>query len=708
MKNPILAAILAVSLLSGAGSAAVAGDAWTDPDNPIRALFKGQRLDLWSLRPVKAVDPPAVKNTAWPRGEPDRFILAKLESAGLSPAPEADRAALGRRLYFTLTGLPPSPEELDAFVHDPAPDAFEKLVDRLLASPAFGEHWARLWMDLVRYSDSNGYDWDEFRPNMWRYRDYIVRSLNADKPLDRFIREQLAGDEMVDGPPRDEAERDHLVATGYLRTGPWDNSAKLFNEEHKMRAAMLADLTETTASAFLGLTFACCRCHDHKTDPFSQEDHYRFRAFFGNVRFVDDVKIDLPPEREKIQADHEIKNSVIKEKRKIVDALLKKAGNKENPEKKEGEGLTEEERRELENARAEIARLEKEKLPFTVTLGVAAEAEEVKTFVLAQGDPDQPRGEVSPGVPAIFDPAPRPVRAGHRRGELADWIVSSDNPLTARVLANHVWAACFGQGVVSTPGDFGYSGSPPSHPELLDWLAVYLRENDWSLKRLARLLVTSAAWRQTLWPPEEARRKAEAIDPGNTLLWRMNPRRLTAEQLRDAMLAASGLLQPFPGGPPVWPELPPEVLRANPAFLDDNAERTKGWYPSPPEKLNVRSIYLVQKRSVRLPFMETFDQPDNFMSCARRQVSTVAPQAFTLLNNPIVVPAAQALAERALRESGANPDDLEKPVVRAWKLACGREPSAAELETLKDLRAKTDLPSVCRAIFNSSAFLYPD
>lgn len=691
------------------------GDAWTDARNPIRRIFKGERLDLWSLRPITHPALPVVRRAGWPRQPLDYFILAKLENAGLSPAPEAERRALGRRMYFDVTGLPPSPGQLDSFVNDPAQDAVEHLADRLLGSRSFGEHWARWWLDIVRYSDSNGYDWDEFRPQAWRYRDYVIRSLNADKPLDRFLREQLAGDEMVTGAPRDAAEQDCFIATGFLRVGPWDNSSKLFNEEHKTRAHWMADLTETTAGAFLGLTMTCCRCHDHKTEPLAQADHYRMRAFFEGVRFADDLALDLAPEQEAIRS----KNAEVDARAKphedqakaILDATRKRLGGKPKAEKVR-EALTKDERERCEVAEKAAMAAKKDRRSFTTGLCADGVESPGPARIFLQGDPDQPKDEVQPGIPAIFDPQPLAVRkpvSGHgngRRSALAAWIIAPKNPLFARVMTNRVWQQCFGQGIVTTTGDFGWSGARPSHPELLDFLAAELVREGWSLKKLVRAMVTSAAWRQAAYVTDDAARtKAGAIDGGNALLWHMHPRRLTAEQLRDSMLAVCDSLQPCDGGPPRWPALPEEVLAANPAFYDDNVEKTKSWYPSPPEKLTVRSIYLVQKRTVRVPFMETFDLPDNFVTCSRRMVSTVVPQAVTLLNNPFTVQIAHAFAARVEKSAGTDP---AQRVLYTWRLAFGRPPTNAEHTAAMSLLKDGTLAEFCRAVVNLNEFIYLD
>lgn len=685
------------------------GNAWQDERNPIRQLFRGQRLDLWSLQPVRPEAPPSVSLTTWQRHDMDRFILAALENAGLSPAPEAERRALGRRLYFDLTGLPPSPEALDAFVNDPVPDAVERLVDTLLASREYAEHWTRWWLDAVRYSDSNGYDWDEFRKQAWRFRDYIVRSLHADKPLDRLITEHLAGDEMLKGTPRDTAEQDCLIATGYLRIGPWDNSSKLFNEEHKTRAAWMADLTETTTGAFMGMTMSCCRCHDHKTEPFSQEDHYRLRAFFENLKFADDLPIETAAEQEEINAH----NAAVEARAQPHDTAAKAildAARKQHADKKDDalrKALTKDELAKLESEEAAAANMRKERRGFTTALLATGGDAPAASSVLSQGDADLPKAEVAAGIPALFDPQPAtiPDGSGPRR-TLAAWIVSPANPLTARVMANRIWQQCFGRGIVATPGDFGYSGTRPSHPGLLDHLATQLVQDGWSLKKSLRRLVTSATYRQSAYQKDPAaRQRAEDIDSDNTLLWHQAPRRLSAEQLRDAMLAAAGTLQPCTGGPPRWPALPDEVLAANPAFYDDNETKTKGWYPSKPEDLHIRSLYLVQKRSVRVPFMETFDLPDNFISCTRRGVSTVAPQAATLLHNPFSIQCARDFAARLEKTAGSDP---AAQITAAWRIALGREPDAKELATARQLLQATTLTDFCRAVLNLNEFIYLD
>lgn len=751
-----------ISIASAPASSELLGDAWSDPRNPIVQIFRGERLDLWSLRPISQPALPRAEGVHVRNGI-DRFVLARLRDAKLAPSPEADRRTLARRVYFDLIGLPPTPAEIAAFLGDGAPDAYERLVDRLLASERHGEHWARPWLDVVRYSDSNGFDWDEFRPRAWRFRDYVIRSLNADKPFDQFIREQLAGDELLDGPPRDAAEQDALIATGYLRLGPHDNSAPSFNEQDRSRAELLADLTETTAGAFLGLTMSCCRCHDHKYDPLSQADHFRLRAFFEPVKFADDRPLDLASEQAAAKAHNDAVEKKIEPVRVAREAILSpviaclreqrvaQLGTEErqllelSKEQRTGERKAQAEavekkvqssekdalavapkaaRHRAEELAKQIETLKKERRSLaTGLLMTDAEGAPSPTRIHFQGDYKQPRETVEPGFISALDPNPAAVRNGRnpkttgRRLTLAQWITSRENPLTARVLVNRVWQGHFGHGLVATPNDFGLAGARPSHPELLDWLAAEFTREGWSLKKLHRLIVTSATYRQSSSPAEinltsigapqtvAHSPSAARIDSENRLLWRQNLRRLSAEQLRDAVLAVSGALQESKGGPPVWPELPAEVAQANPAFLDDNAEKTKGWYPSPVAQRQVRSIFLVQKRTVRVPFMETFDLPENSTSCARRNESTVAPQALALLNSPLSIEAAEAFASRIEREAGTDP---QAQVKAAFALALQRPPDADELDASVAFLKARSLPELSRAVLNLNEFFYID
>lgn len=706
------------ALASGrADEVSAPGAGWADPRNPIAILFKGERLDLWSWRPPNLGPVPTVSNDAWVGSDLDRHVLARLEAEGRRPAPAVDRRLLVRRLYFDLTGLPPRPEEVEAAVADDSPQAVERVVDALLASPRFGEHWARLWLDVVRYSDSNGFDWDEFRPQAWRFRDYVVRSYNADKPFDRFVIEQLAGDELLSGAPRDEGERDALLATGYLRLGPQDNSAPLFNEQDRARHEVLTDLTETTGSAFLALTLACCRCHDHKTEPLSQADHYRFRAFFETTAPADDLPLDLEREQAAIrsaQARVDALTQPLEEKRqRLLDAAKQRlvaAGEKKPKDDQVRAALNDEEKAGVEELSRDIEAARKDRPEFTRGLlmsdGPGAREKPVESAILTGGDHRQPGAAVAAGFPSILAPEPARIepppnpRTSGRRLALARWITDTRNPLTARVYVNRVWQALFGSGLVSTANDFGYSGERPSHPELLDWLAIRFMADGWSTKRLVRTIVLSATYQQAAQPSDPgARESTAAIGAGRSL------RRLTAEQMRDAQLAVSGRLLPIAGGPPVWPELPREVLTANPAFLDDNETKTKGWYPSPPESRPVRSLYLVQKRTVRVPLMEIFDLPENATSCGRRSVSTVAPQALALLNGPLTVEVAGALARRIAETSADNP---AARVEAGFRLTLQRLPQPEERERAVRFLHSHSLEEFARVLINLNEFLYVD
>jgi len=713
------------------------GDAWSDPRNPIVKAFNGKRLDLWSLKPISQPALPVVKNKAWPRNEIDAFILAKIEAAGLQPAPEADKRTLARRLYFDLTGLPPTPEELAAYLADTSPDAYHNLVTRLLDSHRYGEHWGRMWLDVVRYSDSNGFDYDEFRPTAWRFRDYVIRSLNADKPYDRFVKEQLAGDEMLAGPPRDLAEQDCLTATGFLRIGPYDNSAAKFGEKERCRAQVMSDLVETTGAAFMGLTFNCCRCHDHKVDPLSHADYYRLRAFFEGVKPNDDIALDLPAgqaviQRETLaieqaqQAVADIENPAFKRLRDARRAALPEDKKKllALPEEDQNDylreqirlikksteptleeaiaSLTSAEKAAREKALAHVKKLESQRTPptqgfiVTDTVGVPLE-----TRILYQGDFTQPREEVLPGAISALDPNPMPParvtreNSSGRRSALANWLFAKDNPLTARVMVNRIWQGHFSTGLVATPNDFGLAGAKPSHPELLDWLARRFEADGWSLKKLHRLMVESATYRQGL---------ATTTSDAQLFHHRM-PRRISAESLRDSLLQVSGRLTPSAGGPPVWQELPQEVLLTSPSALLETPDKLRGWYPSPKEKTFVRTIYLVQKRSLHDPMLDAFDLPDNNTSCACRPTSTVAPQALTLLNSPFMVEASEAFAKRVHKEVGDQPEAL---VTRSFALAMQREPDAEERSACIAYLHSHGLTELCRSLLNLNEFAYVD
>jgi mono/diheme cytochrome c family protein len=744
------------------------GDAWSDPNNPIRKIFKGERLDLWSLKKPVQPELPAVKNAAWARTPIDRFILARLEAKGLAPSPEADRRMLVRRLYFDLIGLPPTPEEMAAVLADRSEDWYDKLVDKLLASPRYGERWARHWLDVVRYADTNGFERDEYRPLMWQYRDYVIRSFNQDKPYDQFIREQLAGDELLSGPPRDRAEADRLIATGFLRLGQFDSTRGLFGEDKKGQDELMADLVNTTGSAYLGLTFACCQCHDHKYDPLSQADHYRMRAFFAAVKFHDDLVVE-PPEvlaeiaRHNTAIDQQlaelqakidvlldpVRRKIVEERKaklppEIIELLKVEEAKRDEATKKKLEpflaklkvkdadasaGLAEAEKKQYAELAKQVSDTVSKKRQPARAIGMTdAGGSAPTTRIFFQGDFTQPREEVPPAFPSVLFPNAAAIKppsksSTGRRLALASWIAAADNPWTARVMVNRLWQHHFGKGIVATPGDLGYSGSRPSHPELLDYLATHFANEGWSLKNMHRLMVRSAAYRQV--SVDDAKRRA--LDPDNTLLWRQNVQRLNAETLRDSLLSVSGLLLHNDGGKPLWPPVPEEIRHAQPAILEadkgGDSGRMQGWYADPLEKTDVRSIFLIQKRCLPIPFLQAFDLPDPTLSCSRRHVTTVAPQALTLLNSPEAVRYARAFADRIAKEAGVEP---EKRVERAVWRALGRAPDAEEKKLALDLlqrhteahrkAAKQGAPTpeqlalvdLCRALMNLNEFVYID
>ena len=694
------------------------GDAFHDEKNPIRQLFGEERLTLWSLkRPVVTLPDGVSKTNEMPASKViDAFLNQKLRSAALKMSAPADRRTLIRRVTFDLTGLPPAPEDVAAFEADPSATAFESVVDRLLNSPQYGERQARLWLDVVRYADTNGYERDEFRPLAWKYRDYVVRAFNNDKPFDQFVREQIAGDELVPAAPQNAEEADSLIATGYLRLGQWDSTAAIFQEEDRLRAEQMSDLTNTTASAFLGLTMSCCQCHDHKYDPLTQADHFRLRAFFAGVTPKDDLSITLPQDQAAIDSHNAMVDQQIAEHKKQLESSSDESG------------TTKTQRETLET---QIKELESSRRGPDVTMAAVDSGGDVPaTHVLYQGDFASPREEVSPGYVTVLYPGPAHIEKPRenstgRRLALANWIVSDSNPWTARVIVNRIWQQHFGTGIVATANDFGFSGARPTHPELLDWLAIEFMQHGWSIKQLHRWIVLSEAYQQSSL--------AEAIpaaDPDNTLLWRQNMQRLDAETLRDSLLMVSGLLLPTQGGRPLWPEVPEELTHAQPAILeaikDGDGGRMQGWYTDPPEQTLVRSLYLVRKRCLPIPFLQSFDLPDSTVSCARRDTTVVAPQALMMLNSPEGIRYAEALADRVLRET-PNPAEVNQSeqslVEQLFQLTLNRQPTAEErtlaAEHLQNERSKLieadaanhfrpAFISLCRAMLNLNEFVYVD
>ncbi|MEX2216989.1 MAG: DUF1549 and DUF1553 domain-containing protein [Phycisphaeraceae bacterium] len=671
--------------------------------------LKSSDYQHWSFIPPSRPALPQVKDKAWPRNPIDHFILAELESKNLQPMPQAGPRTLIRRVTFDLTGLPPTAEEVEAFVRewegqgpwakgqgnnpqsairDPQFSAYLRLIDRLLASPAYGERWAQHWLDVARFAETDGFEHDKVRPEAWKYRDWVITALNEDMPYDRFVRSQLAGDELGQG--------HDSVATGFLMAGP---DFPDINSQDERREAKLNEITSTVSQAILGLTIGCARCHDHKYDPISQADHYRLRAVFANI---------LHPKKDK-----------------LFDTTVREPS-----------------------------------------------ATAPQSFVMIRGEYDKLGPKIEAGFPRVINrggttiaPPAKEAKSSLRRAVLADWITQPDNPMTARVMVNRLWLHHFGVGLVKTPGDFGFMGDSPTHPQLLDWLAMEFAEGEgqgnrakgqevesnpqsairdpqssaWSLKRMHRLMLTSATYMQASRPADESWNDElqalassrwatnKRIDPTNRNYWHTNRRRLEGEAIRDAMLLVSGKLNAAQGGEGVFPPLPPEVT----------ANLLAGqWKVSPNEADHYRrSIYIFARRNLRFPLFEVFDKPDTNAVCPQRPRSTTATQSLTLLNSPFSLEMAQALAGRAMK---ASPDDINASIAFSFAHTLGRAPTPVELSRClafiesqaaslreagrkpKQLALPEPMPEkadahqaaaivdLCLSLFNLSEFVYVD
>ncbi len=603
----------------------------TRPETPTDA-----DRDFWSFRPLKPAAPPEVKNASWVKTPVDRFILAALDAKGIAPNAEADRRVLIRRLSLDLLGLPPTPEDVDAFLADNQPDAYDRLVDRLLASPRYGERWARHWMDVARFAESHGYEQDYDRPYAYHYRDFLIDALNRDIPFDRFVQWQIAGDELAPDDPQ------ALAATGFLGAGAFPTQLTEAEFE-SARYNELDDMTATTGVAFLGLSVGCARCHDHKYDPIRSNDYYRMASIFSTT----------------IRGE--------------IDPPGLKTGDKGDKIQVTAEGFPHTKHHADDRG-----------FPHFYP----------KTFQLLRGDVAQKQGEAAPGFLPILmrdgkaaeywraDPPTGSTRSSYRRAGLARWLTDTDlgaGSLAARVIVNRLWQHHFGRGIVATPNDFGAQGEPPTHPELLDYLALDLVRNGWTLKRLHKLIVTSAVYRQDS-QSDEAR---ASLDREDAYYWRRAPQRLEAEPIRDALLFVSGRLDSTFFGP---------------GSLDESMTR--------------RSVYFRIKRSQLIPTMMLFDWPEHLVSIGQRPITTTAPQALMFLNSPLGRKSAEGLAARL---------PTENPVREAYRLCFGREPTADEsrlsatfLDGQADVYrregkadpnrlARVDL---CQALMSMSEFIY--
>jgi Protein of unknown function (DUF1553)/Protein of unknown function (DUF1549)/Planctomycete cytochrome C len=661
----------------------------------------------------------------------DAFVMEKLKAAHIEPAPEADRLALLRRACFDLHGLPPTPDQVKAFLSDTASGAWERLIDSLLASPRYGEKWGRHWLDLVRYGDTSGFEQDPYTLEAWRYRDYVIKSLNDDKPYDKFVKEQLAGDEIW---PDDPEAR---TGTGYFRVGA--NRDMLFKVEELNAVEKLTDAVDTTSTVFLGLTTGCARCHDHKFDPIPQRDFYRMQAIFApavndrvfleynTARFYDiaangrEFKLrQIGDAIDRIQKPYREKSRQEKITRlpAPAQAAIAIAADKRTPEQQalvtDSEAALKVSDDEIRAAltpadAAKLQQIEKRLVsmfanyaPPPMAPGIIDVGREApRTFVAVRGNPDVPGEEVRPGFLSVLgggeipDP-PLHAKTTGRRKALAEWLASADNPLFARVMMNRVWQYHFGQGLVKTSSDFGVRSGQPSHPELLDWLATEFAERKWSLKAMHKLLMTSEAYRRSSNAPETARHQ----DPANILLSHMSRRRLQAEEIRDSVLQVSGALNLKAGGMPVVPPLEAEELFGligkpeNAWVVSDNVEEHYR-----------RSVYLLSRRTFQQPMFEAFDSPDGILSCSRRNESTTAPQSLALLNSAFMQDQSRILAGKV-----QSPED-------AWERVLLRKPTATERSTaIEFLERQTKrlgshpaaMAELTRGLMNLNEFLYVD
>jgi hypothetical protein len=707
--------------------ACIAAASGPDPET----AFIGVRSKYWAFQKVVQPQPPPISDP-WIRTPIDAFVLQALQSKKLTPSGPLAKVHLARRAYFDLIGLPPTPAEVDAFVKDRDPKAYEKLVDRLLASPHYGERWAEKWLDVVRYADTNGFELDADRPHAWRYRDYVIDAFNKDKPYDQFIKEQIAGDELY--PNNKEA----LVATGYLRAGSEHLVAGNIDPDVS-RQEVLTEIATSVGQTFMGLTVNCARCHNHKFDPILQADYYRLEAVFNTAKGeeipiatadekqswesaeaaykkrVEPVQTALKqmaaPYEEKIKAER-----LAKLDPKLQEAWRKPEDKRTPEEKKLAENAKDqieptwdvvvaamtpedrEKRAKLREKLHEVEATEPDPLP-TAYAYVNTGEPPTQSYVLRMGDPKHTIAPVVPSVPKVLKASYEiPNTAVGRRAALANWLTSADNPLTARVMVNRIWQFRMGQGLVRTPNDFGSMGDKPSNKDLLNWLAAEFVARGWSVKAMDRLIMLSSVYQQTSTPDKGK----EAIDPENRLLWRMNRKRMEGEMIRDATLSVTGSLNPAIGGRPVRVPIEPEVYN----LIFTEHERDGLWPVNPNKSVqDRRSIYLYNKRSVRLPLLTAFDQPDAITSCPVRPVSVHALQALSLMNSDFMQDQSKAFATRL--EGICKNHSKSCEVKQAWRLAFSRNPSAEESKlTLRFLKDGGSLPEMCLALLNRNEFVY--
>ena len=722
------------------------------------AVDQGQQSDHWAFQSIQKPSVPVTRNNDRVRNPIDAFVFGRLEAEGLAPRPAADRLTLHRRVSLDLIGLPPTPAEQRRFAADTQPGAWERLVGRLLSRPEFGERWARHWLDVARYGESNGYERDGSKPNAWRFRDYVISAFNDDLPFDRFVSEQLAGDEVEGSDARSQ------IATTFLRLGTWDDEPA---DPFADRFDQLDDVLGTTASAFLGLTLRCARCHDHKFEPLSQKDYYGILAVFTPLKRPEKIKsathreefdreVGSPAElreyRETIARSDELlgrlKTQLAELLARVRDRVLKTAAAGGDPklsrevanafladaktstpkqkalvkqhakmlERHLSESFTEAERGDRTRLSSQIASVTEARpeAPPRAYIWYEDTPKPVKTQLFERGDPYSPRGEVKPAVPVILrngkvrPPASLKTSTG-RRIWLALWMTSRSNPLVARVFVNRLWQHLLGDGLVTTESDFGEMGDVPFHQELLDWLSADLIDSGWKVKRMLRQIVTSAVYRM------DSRPQAAAIasDPQERLLWRFRQRRLDAEAFRDSVLAVTGQLNRTMRGPSVYPTLPGAVLAGQ-------SRPGNGWGKALAQSEGRRSVYIFSKRSLAVPELALLDAPNSTDSCSQRAVSTTGPQALTFLNGAFMTSRAAAFATRLVSEAGtAMPGQIQL----AFRLAMCRPPTAEELAmSMTFLSEQAKLPpngtqpdkdparraleALCLVLLNTNEFAY--
>jgi hypothetical protein len=720
--------VLRLWIRAGAPWPVIAEAAKTDDDQEKKAALKvleerpvtPEERAFWSFKkPVRPAVPGGVGVNAV-----DAFLAAKWREKTLTPSRAADPRTLVRRAYLDLWGLPPTPEQVAEFLNDKRPDAWSQLVERLLASPHYGERSARYWLDLVRYADSGGFEYDSDRNSAWRYRDYVVNAFNNDKPYDRFIREQLAGDELA--PASGEAQ----VATGFLRHGP-DHNVK--NEMTRMDE--LDDMISVTSLAFQGLTLGCARCHNHKFDPIPQKDYYQIQAVFFSTKpkefpltdadavaknKAENERIDnlvKPLRKQRTELEKPARALILAEKLAKLPPYMGEAW-RTAPEKRNDaqrlnarqieraiEGvdekqvrakMTESERAALDKVIAEITAAEKERpAPYASAMAITEEsAQALPSFFLHRGNPGNKGSQMEPGVFTVASWTKFEPPTTQRRLAFANWIASPENPLTARVMVNRIWQRHFGEGIVVTPNNFGRKGELPTHPELLDWLATEFVAKGWSAKEMHRVMMNSRAYRMASDDTDANR----AIDATNRYLWRMPRPRLDIETIRDGMLAAAGTLDRTVGGPAVLPYIDPVLFQGSSrrTWNGKNDDDPSTWR---------RSLYVFNKRTIRYPLFESFDQPDMMSSCARRSASITAPQALLMMNNAAVRIQAKQFAARLRREVG---NDTAKQVDRGFELALARAPRDSERrESVEFLRRDDNaLVDFCQGLFNLNEFAF--